>query len=139
LHSKISVVGAENKGTPTRAQNTFTGEVWVHPILPRRDGVGMADVSFSAGARTYWHAHKGGQLLIVKEGEGLVGDENGTIRISEGDTIWTPPGVRHWHGAALNCSMTHTGISLDDVEWFEPVTDEVYKGPSIAGSGPNAG
>jgi quercetin dioxygenase-like cupin family protein len=122
----ISVISPEAKGPSTRAENTFTGEVWVERILPRGDGVGIADVSFTAGSRTYWHTHEGGQILIVKEGEGLVGDESGTVRVAAGDTIWTPPGVRHWHGASPDCSMTHTGISLQGVEWFGPVSDEDY-------------
>ena len=53
------------------------------------------------------------------------------VRVSTGDTIWTPPGVRHWHGAAPDRYMIHTGISLAGVNWQEPVTDEAY---SSAGS-----
>jgi quercetin dioxygenase-like cupin family protein len=131
--SLIRVISTDAKGPSTRAESTFTGEVWVERILPRGDGVGIADVSFTPGSRTYWHTHEGGQILIVKEGEGFVGDASGTMRITAGDTIWTPPGVPHWHGASPDCSMTHTGISLQGVEWFGPVADDVYNGSSGPG------
>jgi quercetin dioxygenase-like cupin family protein len=86
----------------------------------------MANVFFSPGARTYWHTHEGGQLLIVLAGQGYVGDTDGPVQVSAGDTIWTPPGVRHWHGAAPDRYLVHTAVSLAGVEWFEPVNDHDY-------------
>jgi quercetin dioxygenase-like cupin family protein len=122
----ITVVRAQQTEPSARAEGTFTGEVWRDTVLPRQDGVGIADVFFAPGARTHWHAHVGGQILIVLAGEGFVGDEEGVVRVSTGDTIWTPPGVRHWHGASPDRYMIHTGISLAGVNWLEPVTDETY-------------
>jgi hypothetical protein len=50
---------------------------------------------------------------------------------AEGDVIWTPPGVKHWHGATLENTMIHTAVqeSLNGkvVDWMEKVTDEEYK------------
>ena len=122
----ITVVRAGEPQPSRRAEGTFTGEAWVDTILPRHDGVAMADVFFAPGARTYWHAHEGGQILMVRAGEGFVGGDDGVVRVTAGDTIWTPPGVRHWHGAAPGRFMVHTAVSLAGVEWFGPVLDEDY-------------
>jgi len=52
--------------------------------------------------------------------------------IRPGDVVWTPPGVKHWHGAAPTTAMTHIAVqeALDGkvVEWMEKVTDEQYEG-----------
>jgi 4-carboxymuconolactone decarboxylase len=88
-------------------------------------------VTFEPGARTAWHSHPLGQILIVTAGTGRVqrwGDPVDEIR--QGDVVWIPPGVKHWHGAAPNSSMAHIGIvdQLDgkSVEWMEKVSDAQY-------------
>ena len=52
---------------------------------------------------------------------------------SERDVVWTPPGVKHWHGATRSSSMTHVSVSEYEegspVSWLEPVSDEQYRGP----------
>jgi quercetin dioxygenase-like cupin family protein len=35
------------------------------------------------------------------------------IEVGPGDTIETPPGEWHWHGAAPDHFMTHLALSLD--------------------------
>ncbi|MFE5708907.1 cupin domain-containing protein [Rhodococcus koreensis] len=122
----ITVVRAETPEPSARCEGTFTGEAWKDTILSRRDGIAMGNVFFAPKARTYWHAHEGGQILIVTAGEGFVGDDRGVVRVQAGDTIWTPPGVRHWHGAAADRYMIHTAISIAGVDWFDPVSDEDY-------------
>jgi quercetin dioxygenase-like cupin family protein len=128
----ITVVRAQKTEPSGRAGGTFTGEAWRDTILPRQDGVAMADVFFSPGARTYWHAHHGGQILMIRAGEGFVGDEVSVVRVSAGDTIWTPPGVRHWHGATSDRFMVHTAVSISGVDWFDAVPDEIYAAASPA-------
>ena len=69
--------------------------------------------------------------MIVTSGRGFVQAWGGPIReIRPGDVIWTPPGEKHWHGAAPDGGMTHIAIqeALDGkvVEWMEKVTDEEY-------------
>lgn len=130
----ITVSRSRDTEPSARAEGTFTGEAWRDTILPRQDGVAMADVFFAPGARTHWHAHEGGQILIVRAGEGLVGGDDGVIRVMVGDTIWTPPGVRHWHGAAPNRFLVHTAISLAGVDWQEAVTDEIYASVTAGGA-----
>jgi quercetin dioxygenase-like cupin family protein len=43
-----------------------------------------------------------------------------------GDTIWAPPGERHWHGGSPDSFVTHTAISLGVTDWSEAVTDEEF-------------
>ncbi len=93
-----------------------------------------ARVTFEPGARTAWHTHPLGQLLIVTAGTGRVqrwGDPVDEIR--QGDIVWIPPGQKHWHGAAANSSMTHIGVveQLDGkaVDWMEKVSDAQYAAP----------
>ncbi len=113
----------------------FTGSVWQDPIVeteaPAR--VRAAVVRFDPGARTNWHTHPLGQTLFVTAGAGLVQKLGGPIEaIRAGDTVWIPPGEKHWHGASPTTGMTHIAIheALDGnhVDWMEPVTDEQYRG-----------
>jgi quercetin dioxygenase-like cupin family protein len=122
----ITVVRAQETEPSGMGTATFSGEVWRDTILPRQDGVAMANVFFAPGSRTHWHVHEGGQILIVVAGEGFVGYEGGLERVSVGDTIWTPPGMRHWHGASPDRYMVHTAVSLAGVDWQDAVSDEVY-------------
>lgn len=96
--------------------------------------LGGATVTFQPGARSNWHSHPLGQLLIVTAGEGLVQAEGGPIlRITPGDVVWTPPGLKHWHGATSTSVITHVAVAeaLDgaSVTWLEPVTDAEYRAP----------
>ena len=111
----------------------FTGAVRVVPLFqanaPTRASGSL--VTFEPGARTAWHTHPLGQILIVTAGTGRVqrwGDPVDEIR--QGDVVYIPPGQKHWHGAALNSSMAHIAIveQLDgkSVEWMEKVSDAQY-------------
>ncbi|RYZ77907.1 MAG: cupin domain-containing protein [Proteobacteria bacterium] len=113
----------------------FTGHVQVTPLIKGDEPscLTCASVGFQAGARSAWHTHPKGQLLIVTEGSGLIQEWGKPVRkIEKGDTIWTPAGVKHWHGASPTSAMTHTAINeLKDgkaVDWMEKVTDEEYEG-----------
>ena len=114
----------------------FTGSVRVDPLFqanaPARASGSL--VTFEPGARTAWHSHPLGQILIVTAGTGRVqrwGDPVDEIR--KGDVVWIPPGQKHWHGAAPNSSMAHIAIveQLDgkSVEWMEKVSDAQYGEP----------
>ncbi len=121
IHGKDAHSPSERRGP------TFTGEVWADPILPATDGVMINDVTFTPGAHTFWHSHERGQLLQVTAGEGLVcADGQAPQLVRAGDTIWTGPGERHWHGATADSIMSHTAISLGTTEWAEEVSDSDY-------------
>ncbi|MEU6646306.1 cupin domain-containing protein [Saccharomonospora sp. NPDC046836] len=116
-----------NAGRPAAGGgDTFTGTVLRSPVLPETDGISVGSVVFSPCARTHWHSHPGGQLLIVVAGEGFVADADGPVRVTTGDTVWTPPGVRHWHGACDTQPLVHTAVTVGGVEWAEPVSEEQF-------------
>lgn len=114
---------------------TFTGEVSVKPLFGANDvsKTEAGQVTFTPFARSAWHTHPAGQTLVVLSGTGWVQEWGGVKQqINPGDVIWTPPGVKHWHGATATDSMTHIAIqdSVDGsvVDWMEHVTDEQYAG-----------
>lgn len=121
---KPSIGAAQNFTGSVRVDGRFQGSA------PARISGGT--VTFEPGARTAWHTHPLGQTLIVSAGVGLVQHWGGAIQeIRPGDTVWIPPGVKHWHGASPTTGMTHVAISevLDGktVEWMEHVSDEQYR------------
>ena len=70
--------------------------------------------------------------MIVTVGLGWAQVEGEAIEeIRPGDTVWFPPGEKHWHGASPTCAMSHIAIaeSLDGkvVDWMEKVSDEQYQ------------
>ena len=88
-------------------------------------------VTFEPGARTKWHTHPAGQLLIVTAGLGWVQREGGPVEeIRPGDVVWFDANERHWHGATDVMAMTHIAIAeaRDGVRvtWEEPVSDADY-------------
>ena len=90
-----------------------------------------SSVTFEPGARTAWHTHPLGQLLIVTFGSGLVQRWGGPIEeIRPGDAVWFAPDEKHWHGAAPTTAMTHIAIveRLDgkSADWMEHVSAEQY-------------
>lgn len=119
----------------------FTGDVWVDGIAGG-SGPGtatLAAVRFSPGARTGWHVHANGQTLHVTDGVGVVQSRDGrTIVMRPGDTVETPPGVWHWHGALPDTFMSHLAVSVagGEVEWGDHVTDDEYQAATAAGSRP---
>jgi len=112
----------------------FTGNVRIDPLFQAPDPAraSVASVTFEFGARTAWHSHPLGQTLIVTAGNGLVQSWGEPIeKIRPGDVVWSPPGEKHWHGAAPTTTMTHISIveQLDgkSADWMEQVSDEQYQ------------
>ena len=126
---------------PGPAEN-FTGGVRVEMLFEALDPshASGGTVSFEPGARTAWHSHPRGQILIVTAGTGRVqrwGDPIEEIR--PGDVVRIPAGVKHWHGASPQASMTHLAITEHRdgtaVQWMEKVSDEQYTGSPASPSG----
>ena len=86
-------------------------------------------VQFEPGGRTNWHRHSAPQLLLVKEGRGLVQKWGEPVRaISAGDAICIEPDEKHWHGAGAETRMAHFAVNLTlTTEWLEPVSDDQYR------------
>jgi len=112
----------------------FSGAVRIDPLFAANAPARAAGnaVTFEPGARTAWHTHPLGQVLIVTAGCGLAQREGGPIEeIRPGDVVRFPPGEKHWHGASPTTAMTHIAIqeALDGqaVAWLEHVSDEQYR------------
>jgi quercetin dioxygenase-like cupin family protein len=132
--SEISRNGS--RPTANGSAANFTGNVLVEPLFSEKPGITATggQVVFAPGARSSWHTHPAGQVLIITDGTGWVQEEGGIKReVKPGDVIWTPPGVKHWHGATATNGMRHIAISGmvngKNVEWLEKVTDEQYRAP----------
>ena len=117
----------------------FTGAARIDPLFQAPDParVGAGRVTFEPGARTAWHTHPLGQILIVTAGCGCAQRDGGPIEdIRPGDVVWFAPGEKHWHGATATTAMTHIAIqeALDGkaVDWMEQVSDEQYRGKTSA-------
>jgi quercetin dioxygenase-like cupin family protein len=131
-----SSVFSQNGSRPSSkgAAANFAGEVIVEPLFAANEHAASAvgSVIFAPGARSAWHTHPAGQILIVTSGTGWAQEEGGQKReIRPGDVIWTPPGVKHWHGATATNAMSHIAITNmaggKNVDWLEHVTDEQYR------------
>ena len=121
---KISHGHAEGKPT-TEVGETFTGTVLRDPVLSGDGAPTINSVTFPPGARTNWHNHSEGQILIITSGRGRVATRAGHHEILEpGDVVWIAPGEDHWHGAGPDSVMAHIAISLGTSEWGDPVSDE---------------
>lgn len=117
----------------------FTGDVWFDVIAagtePSR--IRVNSVRFAPGAHTAWHAHAVGQTLHVTDGVGLIQSRGGEVLvIRPGDTIYTPPGEWHWHGAAPEDFMVHLAMwegpgpdGGQESTWGEHVSDAEYRDP----------
>ncbi|MCD0465629.1 cupin domain-containing protein [Flavobacterium sp. ENC] len=121
------------KGNPL-PNDWFSGEAFLTPLIARdkNNEFSAGSVSFDAKARTNWHTHPKGQVLLVTEGQGYYQEKNQPARIiKKGDVITIPEDVEHWHGASENTNMTHIAITnyKDDLQvtWLQPVTDEEYQ------------
>ena len=130
---------------PAPAEN-FTGEVRVEALFEALDPshASGGSVAFEPGARTAWHSHPRGQILIVTAGTGRVQPWGGPIEeIRAGDVVRIPAGQKHWHGAAPQASMTHIAIAEHHdgtrVQWMEKVSDEQYNASPRSTLEPAAG
>ena len=128
----IIVPPAEQAGTARKRGSQFTGAAFPY-LTMSTDGVTINTVDFTPGARTFWHSHEAGQILQVLAGRGLIQAEGEPIQvIRAGDTIWTPPGETHWHGAAPDSFLVHVAISLGATAWASEVPDADYRDPADA-------
>jgi quercetin dioxygenase-like cupin family protein len=131
--ASIKITRSDSLHSSRGSAQYFTGSVQVQQLFPANDPsrTSGGKVTFEAGARSAWHTHPFGQILIVTEGTGWIQQWGAPIEeIRKGDVIWIPAGVKHWHGATQNTAMTHIAIQEElngkAVEWMEKVTDEQY-------------
>ena len=116
------------------SDKVFTGGVQVVPLSESLPGMPVAGayVIFEPSARSFWHTHPTGQVLIIVEGEGRSGVYGQKVSVlKKGDVVVCPKGIKHFHGAAPDkgmVQMTITGYDPEgkNVTWMGPVTDEQY-------------
>jgi len=130
----ISITRSGSQPSAKGSVEYFTGAVRIDSLFQRSDParVGGGIVTFEPGARTAWHTHPLGQTLIITAGVGLIQQWGGPIQeMKQGDVVWIPPGVKHWHGATATTGMTHIAIAEQfdgkGAHWMEKVSDEQYR------------
>ena len=132
----IVITRGGSRAVRSGPSGNFTGEVRVEmlseALAPSQASAGS--VTFAPGARTAWHSHPRGQILIITAGTGRVqrwGERSHEVRA--GDVVRIPAGAKHWHGASPQASMTHIAITEHRdgtaVQWMEKVSDEQYNDP----------
>jgi quercetin dioxygenase-like cupin family protein len=94
-------------------------------------GSRIGNVTFEPGARTNWHSHPGGQILLVTGGAGYFQEQGGPIQlIRKGDVVEIRPDVVHWHGATPSSELSHVAVVTNalagNTVWLQPVTEDEY-------------
>lgn len=130
-----------DKGSLAPKEN-FTGTVWVNMAVNPDDNLNsvIGKVTFEPRARTNWHTHPHGQILIVTNGIGYYQEKGKPVQvIKTGDVVKIPVGVEHWHGGSHTSAMTHIAIvpsATNGSIWLTPVTDGEYNAAKSAGIHP---
>jgi quercetin dioxygenase-like cupin family protein len=112
--------------------NNFVGDAWLEMLVLadsiNRNSVGS--VTFEPRARTNWHSHPNGQIILSLEGEGYYQEKGSEKKILyKGDVVKCPANTPHWHGASPDKEFIQVAITSrvdGPTEWLEAVTDEEY-------------
>jgi quercetin dioxygenase-like cupin family protein len=129
----MDIIACGSRPSRRGPASSFSGTVWQDPIVqaPEPALLRAGRVRFEPGARTFWHTHPLGQTLHIVSGIGHVQAWGGPVRqVRAGDTVWIPPGEKHWHGGTPDNSMEHIAMQEakdgEHVTWLEAVTEEQY-------------
>ena len=135
---KIDVTRGGSRAVRPGPAANFTGDVRVEMLFEALDPshASGGTVTFAPGARTAWHSHPRGQILIVTAGIGRVQRWDQPVEeIRAGDVVRIPAGAKHWHGASPHASMTHIAMTEHRdgtaVQWMEKVSDEQYNSSPV--------
>lgn len=128
-------VNGDTTGTRRQQGRFITGGTSSVTRLEAIPGMncGVSKVSFGKGARTIWHSHAGGQVIVVLSGTAWYQEKGKPKQIlKQGEAIMAAPGAMHWHGATLDSAMVHTvatpNLDRGGVTNGSPVTDQEYAG-----------
>jgi len=117
-------VGQAQQTAPPGDDPRFTGK-----SVPM-DGkdLSVARRHFEAGARSAWHSHARGQLLLVEDGRMRTQKRGQPVRdFGVGESDYTGPNVVHWHGAVPDQPLVQINVGFGgDTKWLEKVTDAEY-------------
>jgi quercetin dioxygenase-like cupin family protein len=119
----LLLASAQQKQNPN-----FTGTVT--PITENSQGA-IAHFRFEAGARTKWHSHEGGQIILVEDGVCRTQVKGGpVVELHAGETTYALPGVPHWHGAAPGQACSQFNIARGKTTWLDEVSKKEYTAPA---------
>jgi len=111
----------------------FSGNAFLTPLVAKdhNNEFSAGSVTFEIGARTNWHTHPKGQVLLVIDGKGIYQEKGKPAKLIEkGDVINISENVAHWHGATASTTMTHIAITNykgnEQVTWLDAVTNEEF-------------
>jgi quercetin dioxygenase-like cupin family protein len=129
----MQISRAPHTGAPASSEWITGGariEELATPEGPSRTQVDS--VRFEPGARTRWHHHPLGQVLVVTDGTALMQRRGGAVEtVHAGDSVRIEAGEWHWHGATPDSAMTHLAIEElpedgSTAEFGDAVTDAEY-------------
>jgi quercetin dioxygenase-like cupin family protein len=112
--------------------NNFTGKAWLNSLVEAdsTNPNAVGSVTFEPGARTNWHSHPAGQIILALNGEGYYQEEGSPKKIiHKGDVVKCPPNILHWHGASTDSVFIQVAITSRQngpTKWMKAVTDEEY-------------
>jgi 4-carboxymuconolactone decarboxylase len=140
LGKKINVPGTTSNQTVEPlfttgekiTNNNFVGTAYLHQmvLIDSTNKVQVGNVTFEPGARSNWHYHPDGQILLITGGTGYYQEKGSPKKIiRKGDVVNCPPNIPHWHGASaseglIQIAITNTGKGT--VVWLGKVTEEEY-------------
>lgn len=132
-HNKVEVDSLIFPRGEKITNSNFAGTAYLKTLVEAdsMNSIAVGNVTFEAGARTKWHLHPGGQILLVMGGVGFYqekGQDKRTLR--KGDVIRCPPNVPHWHGASTDSTFIQVAITNNQngpTIWLHEVTDKEYR------------
>ena len=112
--------------------SNFVGTAWLTSLVTgdSTNDNAVGSVTFEPGARTNWHLHPDGQIILAIGGVGYYQEEGSPKKtLQKGDVVKCPPNVPHWHGASPDeefVQIAITGRENGPTEWLRAVTEEEY-------------
>ncbi|HMU46188.1 MAG TPA: cupin domain-containing protein [Chitinophagaceae bacterium] len=112
--------------------DNFTGTAYLQMLIAADslNPTAVGNVTFEPGARSKWHSHPAGQILLAIDGVGYYQEKGQPKKIlRKGDAVKCPPNVPHWHGASADTAFVQiaiTGREKGETVWLEAVTDSVF-------------
>ncbi|MGL4394143.1 MAG: cupin domain-containing protein [Brevinema sp.] len=119
------------EGIPNPNSQYFSGETFLNRLSDADPAFNLpaANVTFEPNAKTFWHKHSAGQILLATDGEGRYQERGKPVQIlKKGDIVRIPANVEHWHGAASQSWFAHVALTPNpqnnQVTWLEEVLGE---------------
>jgi quercetin dioxygenase-like cupin family protein len=127
LAAALPVLIAQEQGRQPLNNPNFSATVYQ---VTENSTATFAHIYFPPGARTKWHSHENGQVILCEEGTCLNALKGGAIvELHAGETSYAPPGVPHWQGAAPSAGGTQFNNHRGKITWMDAVTDDEYNAP----------